>query len=130
MTQDHLAEEPTPPPTPAPSFSRSFGRYIRSLRKARKLTQDMIAERSGLSADTIRRLEAGSFSPSLDTLKKLCGGLDLTLAVLFESYELGEFDPSESLRAILRSRTQDEVRIVMSVVYSLIEGFDAMKAGA
>ena len=94
------------------------------------MTQDILAERSGLSADTIRRLEAGAFSPSLDTVKKLCSGLDLTLAVLFESYELGEFDPSESLRAILRSRTPDEVRIVMSVVYSLIEGFDAMKAGA
>ncbi|MCA9697762.1 MAG: helix-turn-helix transcriptional regulator, partial [Myxococcales bacterium] len=102
------------------SSGRSFGRHIRMLRKARRLTQEILAERSGLSADTIRRLEHGSFSPSLDTLKKLCSGLDLTLATFFESYEVGELDPSESLRAVLRSRTKDEVRIVMSVVYSLI----------
>ena len=112
------------------SSGRSFGRHIRMLRKARRLTQEILAERSGLSADTIRRLEHGSFSPSLDTLKKLCSGLDLTLATFFESYEVGELDPSESLRAVLRSRTKDEVRIVMSVVYSLIEGLDAMKSNA
>lgn len=67
-----------------------FGEHIRSLRRARGLTQEAVAERSGLSVDTVRRLEAGTFSPSLDTLRKLCAGLDLMLSTLFESYELGE----------------------------------------
>jgi transcriptional regulator with XRE-family HTH domain len=67
---------------------RGFGRHVRTLRKARGLTQDALAERCGLSTDTIRRLEQGSFSPSLNTLRKLAGGLDLLLSTLFEGYEL------------------------------------------
>src|SRR5690606_31169914 len=68
---------------------RPFGQHVRSLRRARGMTQEVLAERSRLSADTIRRLEHGSFSPSLDTLKKLCTGLSLPLSRLFESFELG-----------------------------------------
>jgi len=49
------------------------------------LTQEALAELSGLSADTIRRLEQGSFSPSLDTLRKSCRGFDMLLSTLFEA---------------------------------------------
>ena len=69
---------------------KAFGRHVRSCRKARGYTQETLAETSGLSADTIRRLEHGSFSPSLVTLHKLCAGLDISLSTLFEAYELGE----------------------------------------
>ncbi|HLT36771.1 MAG TPA: helix-turn-helix transcriptional regulator, partial [Enhygromyxa sp.] len=64
------------------SNGRHFGRHVRSLRRARGMTQEVLAQRSGLSADTIRRLEHGSFSPSLETLRKLCHGLDLMLSTL------------------------------------------------
>ena len=77
------------PDAPTPT-GRSFGRHLRSLRRARGMTQEVLAERCRLSADTIRRLEHGSFSPSLDTLGKLCTGLDLQLSTLFESFELGD----------------------------------------
>ena len=69
---------------------RRLGRHARSCRKARGLTQDALAERSGLAVDTIRRLEHGSFSPSFETLRKVCVGFDLSLATFFEGYELGE----------------------------------------
>jgi transcriptional regulator with XRE-family HTH domain len=74
-----------------------FGRHVRSCRLARGLTQEALAEASGLSADTVRRLEHGTFSPSLDTLRKLCGGLDMLLSTLFESFELGERDGPREL---------------------------------
>jgi transcriptional regulator with XRE-family HTH domain len=38
-----------------------FGEHVRLLREARGLTQDALAQRSGLSADTIRRIEHDSF---------------------------------------------------------------------
>jgi transcriptional regulator with XRE-family HTH domain len=74
-----------------------FGRHIRSCRLARGLTQEALAEASGLSADTIRRLERGSFSPSFDTLRKLCGAFDMLLSTLFESFELGKRDGPREL---------------------------------
>jgi transcriptional regulator with XRE-family HTH domain len=69
-------------PTP-----QSLGAYIRRLRKARGLTQEELAERCELATDTIRRLEHGSFSPSLRTLRKLAKGFELSVAQLFEGFE-------------------------------------------
>lgn len=54
------------------------------------MTQEVLAEVAGVAADTIRRLEHGSFSPSLLTLRKLVSGLDIELSTLFVSFELGE----------------------------------------
>ena len=71
---------------------RAFGRHVRQLRRARGQTQEVLAEDTGLSADTIRRLEHGSFSPSLETLGKVCNGLDLQLSTLFGSFELRDRD--------------------------------------
>ena len=58
---------------PAP---QPFGGYVRRLREARGLTQEGLAERCDLSADTVRRLEHGAFSPSLRTLRKLAKGFE------------------------------------------------------
>ena len=74
------------------------------------MTQEVLAERCGLSADTIRRLEHGSFSPSLDTLRKLCRGLDLLLSTLFESYELREINVDREIVDFIFSRPPAERR--------------------
>jgi transcriptional regulator with XRE-family HTH domain len=71
-------------------FERQFGQHVRSLRRSRGMTQEVLAEVAGVAADTIRRLEHGSFSPSLLTLRKLVSGLDIQLSTLFTSFELGE----------------------------------------
>jgi len=72
--------------------ARAFGQHVRSCRHARGLTQEALAEASGLSADTIRRLEHADFSPSLRTLSKLCRGLNMAMSTLFDSFELRDHD--------------------------------------
>lgn len=67
--------------------NKAFGEHLREQRRALNLTQKQLAQRSGLSDDSIRRLEYGSFSPSLFTLGRLCVGLDLRLSELFERFE-------------------------------------------
>jgi transcriptional regulator with XRE-family HTH domain len=54
------------------------------------MTQEVLAEVAGIAADTVRRLEHGTFSPSLLTLRKLVSGLDIQISTLFTSFELGE----------------------------------------
>ena len=105
---------------------RNFGRHVRSLRRARGMTQEVLAERSALSADTIRRLEHGSFSPSLETLRKLCVGLDLMLSTLFESFELGARNESRELADLLATRTPRELVMATRVLRSLFDELDAM----
>lgn len=106
---------------------RNFGRHVRSLRRARGMTQEVLAERSGLSADTIRRLEHGSFSPSLDTLRKLCVGLNLMLSTLFESYELGARNEARELIDLLTTRTPRELVLATRVLRSLFDELDDMQ---
>lgn len=107
-----------------------FGRHVRSLRRARGMTQEVLAERSGLSADTIRRLEHGSFSPSLETLRKLCVGLDLMLSTLFESFELGARNESRELADLLATRTPRELVMATRVLRSLFDELDGIAAEA
>lgn len=94
------------------------------------MTQEVLAERSGLSADTIRRLEHGSFSPSLETLRKLCSGLDLQLSTLFESYELGARDEARELVDLLTSRSTQELVLATRVLQALFDELDTASAHA
>lgn len=107
---------------------RNFGRHVRSLRRARGMTQEVLAERSGLSADTIRRLEHGSFSPSLETLRKLCVGLNLMLSTLFESFELGARNESRELIDLLATRTPRELILATRVLRALFDELDGIAA--
>lgn len=108
---------------------RNFGRHVRSLRRARGMTQEVLAERSGLSADTIRRLEHGSFSPSLDTLRKLVTGLDIMLSTLFESYELGTRNQARELADLLATRSPQELLLATRVLRALFDELDTRGPG-
>lgn len=58
-----------------PNESRGrLANIVRTLRHDRQLTQERLAEKSILSVDTVRRLKAGTITPSLDTICKLCDG--------------------------------------------------------
>ncbi len=57
---------------PKPSSQRMrFGKNIASLRARRKLTQEKLAEKVGVSARYIQSVEAGEYFPSLPTLARL-----------------------------------------------------------
>jgi transcriptional regulator with XRE-family HTH domain len=99
---------------------RRFGRHLRALRVQRGFTQDRLAERSDLSADAIRRLEAGMFSPSLQTLVKLTRGLDLSLTTFFSGLERNRDFASEVLD-FLRARTPKERDLAWRVLRSLFD---------
>jgi transcriptional regulator with XRE-family HTH domain len=88
------------------------------------MTQEVLAERCDLSADTIRRLEHGSFSPSLDTLRKLCNGLELRLSTLFESYELGERLELRELIDMIANRSPRYIALAIKVLRTLFEELD------
>lgn len=107
--------------------ARQFGRHVRSLRGARGFTQESLAERCGLSTDTIRRLEHGSLSPSLDTLGKLTKGLTLLLSTLFRSFELDERDPGQELLDLVSMRSPEEIELATRVLRALFEELDKLE---
>jgi transcriptional regulator with XRE-family HTH domain len=113
-----MAKTPRKPMSP---LGLGFGRFVRRLRKARGLTQEQLAERAELSSDTIRRLELGSFSPSLDTLIKLNTGLRLDFSTLFVAFELREVGTDRELLALARSLTPAELAAALRVLSFLAD---------
>lgn len=60
-----------------------IGERIRALRKAKHFTQQDIQDRTGLIRFALSRLEHGHVVPSLRTLEKIAGALEIPLYKLF-----------------------------------------------
>lgn len=66
------------------------GGVIKRKREEKDMTQDKLAELTGLPQSRICRLEAGVHSPSFKTLEKIAKALGVTVGVLDPSYDLAE----------------------------------------
>lgn len=56
----------------------AFGARLQSIRESRKMTQELLAARSGLSAHYIGNIEQGVRMPSANSFMKLCHALGAT----------------------------------------------------
>ncbi len=56
---------------------------LRNLRLSRKMSQRLLARRSGISNATISLIESGKMSPSVAVLKSILDGLKMDLATFF-----------------------------------------------
>ncbi len=69
------------------SQNQAFGKALRSLRKARKVTQRDLAIHARLDRSYVSAMELGENSPTLDTLLALCRGLDISLVDMSAAIE-------------------------------------------
>jgi transcriptional regulator with XRE-family HTH domain len=60
-----------------------FGCNLKFLRTKQNLTQQLLAEKTGLSVDFIGMIERGERAPSFETLEILANALKVTVADLF-----------------------------------------------
>ena len=56
-----------------------IGKNLQKLRKQKNLTQEALAERAGVTRQTIAKWEAEESSPDLDMARKLAAALDVSL---------------------------------------------------
>jgi transcriptional regulator with XRE-family HTH domain len=112
---------------PAP---KPFGAYVKRLRETHGLTQEELADRCGLSADTIRRLEHGAFSPSLHTIRKAAKGFDLSVVQLFEGFEVdGHDEETGDLVALVRGRGPRTIAVIIDLVRMFLRALDGPRDG-
>lgn len=64
-----------------------FGIMLRAERLKRSLSQEALAELSGLSRNYVSSIERGEVSPSLTTLEKLASALGISITKLMSKYE-------------------------------------------
>ncbi|NDZ17138.1 XRE family transcriptional regulator [Variovorax sp. WS11] len=63
--------------------SGRLGQQIRDLRQVSNLSAGSLARAAGVSRSMLSRFESGSVSPSIETLEKLAGSLNVQLSRLF-----------------------------------------------
>lgn len=74
------------------------GQRIKTLRKAKGLTQDQLAEQVGMDSRHISRLETGTHFPSIDSLEAIAKALGVQLKDFFD---FPSNESPEELRAFL-----------------------------
>jgi transcriptional regulator with XRE-family HTH domain len=62
----------------------AFGKRIAAIRRTQKMTQEQLADRTGLAADTIGAIEQGRRWARLTTLHTLAKGLGVKVDELFK----------------------------------------------
>lgn len=67
-----------------PSLRTRFGLRLRSIRRARDLSQERFAELLGISVDFLSLVERGINSPSFDYLEQIANRLHLPVKDLFD----------------------------------------------
>jgi transcriptional regulator with XRE-family HTH domain len=72
------------PARPEPDPRLHFGWHVRSLRRARKLSQEVLADRAGLDRTYISGIERGIRNLSLINICRLAGALGVEPAALFD----------------------------------------------
>ncbi len=65
-------------------LKKQFGKRVQQLRQARKITQEELAEKVGVSIESISNIERGIHGPSFDNLEKIILALQVPAKTLFE----------------------------------------------
>lgn len=65
------------------TIRKKFGAKVAALRKASKISQEVLADRCGFARSYMSRIERGKANPSLDAIETLAGGLRVSVKDLF-----------------------------------------------
>lgn len=75
------------PPKRDDPVTAAFGRRVQELRKARKWSQEQLAERADLDRTYVVGVETGKRNPSLKAINMIAEGLGVELAELFQGVQ-------------------------------------------
>lgn len=65
-------------------LKKKFGKRLQQLRTRAGITQEQLADGTGLTVESISNMERGIYGPRFDTLERLSSVLKVTVKDLFE----------------------------------------------
>jgi len=114
------------------SSGQQVGRRLKESRQKLGLTQEQLAERAGLHYSYIGQVERGDKNPSLKSLYRLAGALNVGIDYLLE--EDGSYRDRTAadlllseLISLLKDRPEEDVRLVLQVAATMIERIDQLQ---
>lgn len=99
----------------------TIGKNIRNVRKAKKMRQEDLAERTGLSVNYIGNVERGEKIPSLETFLNIINALGVTSdIVLADVLDAGYVIRSSILSEKMEKLPQEERQRIFDVIETLM----------
>ncbi len=100
---------------------KALGKNIKSARKARGLTQEMLAERIDISPVFVSQVEGGVRKPSLETVYNLAKTLNVTTDQLLDNTEKSISNSKrEEFDMLLKGRTSEEINMIFDMSKELL----------
>lgn len=99
-------------------FKKLFGAKVRYYRNLAKLTQEQLAEKTGISPNTIGYIERGKNTIRFTKIPLLAEALGIEVYKLFVFVDI-ENDP-EAINKLMETATEKEKNVIMSVVQSIL----------
>jgi len=106
---------------PIYSDKNFVAKKIKLARKAKNLTQAELAEKIGLSAKQLSRIEMASFMPSLVTFLKILDVLNLDIEEFKVLVSKEESEVKSELLKIINSADEKELSLFYDVVLAILK---------
>lgn len=98
------------------ALARCIGEKVRHFRHSElAISQEELAERCGLHVSHVSRMESGTLIPRIETLLKICKGLNVTLSHLIPSFN----EPCEKkYRNVRRDLLDNQILLALTKLSS------------
>lgn len=97
-----------------------IGRQLQDSRKAQNLTQELLAERVGITVVYLSKIENGRVRPTLELLDSLCDALGLAISGVLTGVQVQKDDyANERVVALLRSCTPEVKEAALDILERL-----------
>ena len=97
-------------------YSKYLGESIYRNRKRQRMTQAELAEKAGVTEQTIRKIEHGEGNPQLDVLCALITTLMIDPAEIFYPQADPEDSARKELEILLGDCSDDQIRCLLPIV--------------
>lgn len=104
-------------------LKKFIGLQVRSLRNAKGLTQDQLAEKVKMTVESISNIERGNVLPPLDTLLRVATQLDVPLVQFFDGLEqsvgnrsIANVELEAKVREICRHLSDSDLKLALELI--------------
>ena len=107
---------------------KKLGRNIRTARKNLSMTQEVLSEKTDLSTVFISQIETGAGKPSLESMYRISFALGVPVDSLLKDEAIDtQIDEIEIIKTMLTGRTKAELRYVMAILETVLNGLENIK---
>lgn len=106
-----------------------LGEQIRQKRKDSHLSQEIFAEKAGISVNTVSRIEGGQAAMSVEIFAKLVEVLDADANELLGRKPAGKDEIAEKIMLRIRRLKPREQKIVIQTMSALVDGMEGKDGG-